>query len=70
VDICTLTLVTTLLCTAPPPPHCEVSNGKQYCDMQAACGPAPDPYYTCKRADGTTYTEPLLSHPAFRFNVY
>jgi len=68
-DVCTLALVTTLVCMPPPPAHCEVSNGKQYCDMQATCGPGPDPYYNCTRPDGSTYTEPMIAHPAFLYNA-
>ena len=68
-DVCTLTLVTTLVCMPPPPPHCEVDHGKQYCDMQPTCGPGPDPVYTCKRPDGTEYTEPVHNHPMFLLNA-
>lgn len=68
-DVCTLTLVTTLVCMAPPPPHCEIDKGKKYCDFQPTCGPGPDPFYTCTRPDGTQYTEPLINHPMFLMDV-
>lgn len=67
-DICTLTLVTTLVCTVPPPAHCEVQGDRKYCEMQPTCGPAPDPYYDCVKPDGTHYQAPLIDHPAFILN--
>ena len=58
-DICTLTIVTTMTLQACwMPSECTISadGSKQFCSagFPVSC-PTPDPYYICKRSDGSEY---------------
>jgi hypothetical protein len=65
-DVCTLVAPQTVTLRAcAPETRCEGANGKVYCQSFTKDCNHREPYYECKRPDGTAYTAPWTEHPAF-----
>ena len=64
-DVCTLVVLTTINTVACySPVVCEPYNGKTFCTggTAGAC-PQPDPWWECKRADGSKYALKWIEGP-------